>query len=132
MVATGDEALDRLCALILPWAYEHERAKYEETMTHAAKPHVLRKFCVRLMLLRVTREPSFVKQIPLSILEESALEVRLRDRTTGEIITVRGARASGERTWTFQHLMMPPNAFRAHRLLTTMLDLEVLPPTCSA
>lgn len=131
MVTHGDEALDTLCALILPWAREHEREKYEDTMRHAAKADVLRRYCLRLVELRASREPSFVKQVPLSVLEDTALTVRLRDRATGEILTVRGAKASGERTWTFRHLTMPPDAFRAHRFLMTTFDLEALPPTSS-
>lgn len=105
---------DELVAFILPWVKEHRPDAYAATIAVAKRPATLRRYLLRGIELRVDAEPEFRGRVPLSVLDETALCVTVRDAVTGRTFTVGGALARPK-------AQLP---FRA--LGTTRADLDAL------
>jgi hypothetical protein len=89
--------VDALAAAVLPWADVHMPEAAAKTRAQAARPASYRTFLVRLV--RRWYE-SGERHIPLDVLEESDLEVKMRT-PTGREFTVAGRRVEGERRVSF-------------------------------
>lgn len=86
---------DELAVLILPWAKEHHLSKYIETVKVGGRPDAFRKYMLRLVEIRCTEEPDWRGMVPVSVLDETALVLKLRNRNTGEEFESKGQRAPG-------------------------------------
>ena len=121
---------DALAALVLPWAKERHPEKYAETLKVAARPMTFRRYLTRLVEIRCAEDKGFVLSLPVSVLEETALVVRARDRKTGKVYEFKG-RLAGPREHAISELALDPDVFDFMLLVQETLDLEYVEQTTS-
>lgn len=115
---------DDLARLILPWAKEHHPDKYQQTLKVAAIPATFRRYMLRLVEIRCTDEPEWIKTVNVLVLEETGLTKRLKDNQTGDVYEVKGRLAEGPRITTFAELALPREDFLSLQRAKAALDLE--------
>lgn len=130
------ETNELLAALILPWAKEKHPEKYAGTLKVAANPATLRRYLIRLIEIRwadPAEDTTWRGEVPLSVLEDSAIQLPMRHVPTGETFQIKGRLAPGPRVWTFAELASfmaqdkPNEAMAAAVLAKQALDLEHVP-----
>lgn len=121
------ESTEALAALILPWAKETFADRYAETIKQASKPMTFRRYLTRLVEIRVEMDRSFIRQIPISILDETALTATVVDRKTGKRILFAGKRAKGVHALRFKELLFEKADFELLVSAWETLDLEYAP-----
>lgn len=119
VVATG-----QIAAMMLPWAKAHHPEKYADTVKVSNRPAVFRRYLLRLLEIRCREEEGFMGTVPVSVLDETALTVKVRDRSTGAVLEVKGERAEGPQVTRFWELAMEPEDFRTLQSAKQILDLE--------
>src|SRR6188472_3414022 len=90
--------VDALAEAVKPWAMANMPDAWRKTCLQAARPASYRLFLSRL--IRRWYE-SGARDIPLKVLQESDLRVKLRDRKTGLVFDVCGRYAEGEIQFDF-------------------------------
>lgn len=117
---------EALCALILPWAKEHEPEKYAATLAVIQNARTFRRYLVRLVEIRWDKETwEWRRTIPLDVLEESAITIRVRCRATNRTLEVKG-RLAAPREWSFGELAVAtsPDDLEFMALAKEVFDLE--------
>lgn len=120
-------------AVILPWVKENYPERYKQTLEVASNEDTFARFLARLVELRWEEEPDvkWLLQIPLSMLEQTKLE--LRARLYGAEIVLAGQRVK-DRSWSFAELIGLLRAgneterramFEQLRVMKQTLDLRV-------
>lgn len=121
---------DELAALILPWAKEHLPDAYAQTVVPGVVQHAktFRRYLTRLVELRHAREPRFARTVPVSVLDETALVVKLRPRQGGPEIEVKGRLAPRPHVWRFKELAMieTPEQLAGWLAMKDELELEIV------
>lgn len=81
--------------LILPWAKEKHPDKYADTIKRAGDAAAFRRFVLRLVEIRWETEPEWRREVPLNVLDETAITatVKAQDGTT---LIVAGRAIKGE------------------------------------
>lgn len=124
---------EQIAALILPWAKAEHPEKYDATLKVAGQPGTFRLYLLRLIEIRCTADPAWRTNVPLSLLEQTALTMTFRVKKLGVDIEVKGAKAPGPRVWSFTELasLMTENEEFFHTLVRakSALDLELVPAT---
>lgn len=116
---------DELAVLILPWAKANHEAKYTETLKVASRPDAFRKYMLRLVEIRCTEEPDWRGMVPVSVLDETALVLKLRNRNTGEEFESKGQRAPGGPHYhRIAELALDKKEYELLQDAKTKLDLE--------
>ena len=116
-----------LAALILPWAKEKEPEKYDATIKVARVSSTFRRYMIRLVEIRCQAEPDWRRRVPMSVLEETSLEMRFRQRTTGLEIVVKGLGRNEPREWGFKELAACDKlSFAQLHHIKTTLDMELV------
>jgi hypothetical protein len=120
--------LEVMTALILPWAKKNHPEKYQQTIQIAKNPQTFRLYLIRLIEIRWMEDQTFRSEVPCSVLEETKIVVKLRDRKSNREIEVRGKAATGGRVWGFQELAnLNRESFDALMELKSFFDLELVP-----
>lgn len=119
---------EELAALILPWCKATHPDKYQQTLAVSANPSAFRRYMIRLVEIRWSSDTDVAwrDQVPVSVLEESGLTVKMQHRPTGEMIEVKGRLAPKPRTWTFAELTATPEQFLLLLAAKKTLDLEIV------
>jgi hypothetical protein len=107
-----------LGALILPWAKEHQPDAYQKTLGVVSRPAAYRAYLLRLVELRWESEPGWREQVPLRVLDETALEVKMRHPGLGVEILVQGRLDPKTRA------PRPPGQGRVHSFLALAEVIE--------
>jgi hypothetical protein len=115
---------DELSALVLPWTYEQHRDWYDATIAVAAKEKIFRGYLLRLVERRVEEEPGFIRTVPLSVLDETAIVRVVKFR--GVDVEVKGRKAEGPHQVTWVQLNQNADVFQAWLETIDMFDLEVV------
>lgn len=116
-------------SLVQNWAKQHRPDAWEKTEKVRPRPDAFRAYLIRLVELRYEAEPEWRTQVPLSVLEETALTAKMRLRGTDRIIDVSGRKVVPRR-WGFQELallmeMDPKLDLNAYAQIKDELDLEL-------
>jgi hypothetical protein len=102
-----DEQNQTLAALVLPWAREQHKAKYDQTLLVASQPEVFRRYLVRLLELRWEQdgdiEADWKKNVPFWALEETNVVVHAT--AFGQPIEICGRKVLN-RTWAWAEMAM--------------------------
>ncbi len=121
---------EELAVLILPYAKAHHPEKYTQTLDVSTQAKTFRRYLVRLVEIRCTEEAGWMRQVPLSVLEESAITLYCKWR--GMPIEVRGRGVPGPRDWSFAELALceaHPEMFTVLQNAKTILDLDFVDVT---
>lgn len=128
MALTNDE----LAGVVLPWAKERHPEKYDATLKAAAVPATFRRYLLRLVEIRwaeagaegaTEEERAWRLSVPVSVLDETSIRMKVLRKPTGEVMEFQGSRAEGEQTHRFHELLMGPDEFDALQRAKKMLDL---------
>lgn len=128
MALTNDE----LAGVILPWAKQYHPDKYDATLKAAAVPATFRRYLLRLVEIRWAEasaegaseeERAWRLTVPVSVLDETSVRLKVLRRPTGEVMEFQGDKAEGEQTHRFHELVMGPDEFDALQRAKQMLDL---------
>lgn len=118
-----------VAALILPWAKEHERQKYEDTVALLTKPDVFRRACLRLIEIRIAGDKRWAHEVPRDVLQETAVVLRYR-RPDGAVWVVGGWKAPKDglthQFWELDLAVRDPERFALLQAAKTALDLVQL------
>jgi hypothetical protein len=119
---------EEIAALILPWAKANEPEKYQATLAVAQNARTFRRYMIRLIEIRWQQDPAdWIKSVPLSVLEDSGVVMRLR---WGEhILEVKGRLAPPPRIWGFAELVVLTSNKESMQLMVDIkntLDLELV------
>jgi hypothetical protein len=120
---------EQLAELILPWAREHHREKYDATLRVATLPESFRRFLLRLIEIRCTEDPAWRNTVPLAVLNDTSIRVTVRTKT-GRTLRV-GGREAPNIHLTFGMLASfraQPDTFPAWLDVQDSFDLEVVKP----
>lgn len=117
------DANDELIELVMPWAKAHKPEAYRKTLEVAARPVAFRNYLLRLLELRCQGESGFLSTVPLRLLEETSLVVKVQHRPTGRVVEVAGAQVR-PRQMGFSDLGREPDDFRALLDVIEAFDLE--------
>lgn len=117
--------LEALSALILPWAKTEEPAKYAMTLEVSRVPETFRRYMMRLVELRWERDVAWRTQVPVAVLEDSAIEGTLRRRSDGREFVFRGRRKQPRR-WAWAELALDKAEFERLVVLKDTFDLELV------
>lgn len=118
---------DELADLILPWALQAHPEKYAQTVAQIDLPKTYRRYLLRLVEIRCTEDKAWMSsQVPISVLDETSLTRKLKDRKTGLVLTFGGNRARGI-TFRFAELTLQPEQFQLLWKAKEALDLEYVP-----
>jgi hypothetical protein len=102
-----DEQNQTLAALVLPWAREQHKTKYDQTLLVANQSVVFRKYLVRLLELRWEQdgdiEADWKKNVPFWALEETSVVVHAT--AFGQPIEICGQKVLN-RTWAWAEMAM--------------------------
>lgn len=116
---------EELFAFIGAWAKANHFEKYEATLKVAKIPATFRRYLVRLVEIRVEEDRTFLREVPLSVLDDSKLRVKMRHRPTGAVVECAGRLAEGERVWSFAELAATPEDFALLMAAREHLDMVV-------
>lgn len=116
-----------LLALVGAWAKANHPEKYQATIAQVAKPATFRKYLLRLLEVRCAAEPLFVTEVPVSLLDETAIRRTLRIRSTGDTLVVGGPKAAQPTHLTWTMLDALPEDFSVLVTAIRTLDLELIP-----
>lgn len=119
---------DELAAYILPWAKQWHPEKYAQTLQVATRPTAFRAYLLRLLELRWNDADHFSqleigKVIPISVLDETALEITVEHDEFGRI-TYKGQRCQGPITARIAELALSKEDWQQVRRAQRDLDLE--------
>jgi hypothetical protein len=118
--------IQELEALVLSWAEQHHPEKHAQTVAQQEKPETYQRFLLRLVEIRVTDEPRWLRTVPVAILDETKLVAQLRDRESGKMLTFAGKKANMPQAHRFSELDMLPSDFELMLAAWDMLDLEYI------
>lgn len=121
---------EELLGLVGAYAKEHHRSKYDQTLAKVAEPLVFRAYLLRLVEIRCGEQPAFFLEVPLSVLQETALVRRFRVTSSDRVFVVGGAKATAQEdvphlTWAM--LAQPEPDFLRLIKAIDILDLELVP-----
>jgi hypothetical protein len=85
---------DGMAGLVLVWAKATQPAAYAKTLAVAGRPQAYHAYLVRLVELRAGADPAWRNTLPLRVLEQTGLTVRLRHRPTGTELVVSGRKVA--------------------------------------
>lgn len=120
---------DELAAIILPWAEGAHPEKAAQVRARAQEPATFRRWCGRLIELRVAADPVWAGQQSLRVLHETALRRAYR-APDDSVVVLCGRYADKPWQWTFAelwHLMQmddPAAVFAAWQAWKVGLDLH--------
>jgi hypothetical protein len=115
---------NELAALILPYAKEHHPEKYTDALRVAHQPEKFRRYLIRLVEIRIGEYPAWMNELPISVLDETSLTIRVRDRTTGQEIPLKGQRAEKPISHRIAELALDKTTFDHLQRAKVHLDLE--------
>jgi hypothetical protein len=102
-----DEENQTIAALVLPWARERHKEKYDQTLAISNRPDVFRRYLVRLLELRWAEDgdiqADWKKNVPFWALEETNIVVRAT--VFGHEIKICGSKVA-DRTWSWAEMRM--------------------------
>jgi hypothetical protein len=102
-----DEQTQTMAALVLPWAREYHKEKYDQTLIVANKPDVFVRYLVRLLELRWEQDgdvhAGWKKDVPFWALEETNITVRA---TIFEHEVKICGKKVDDRTWAWAEMSM--------------------------
>lgn len=82
---------EEIAALILPWAEANHPEKHAATLAVQSQPRTYRRYLIRLLEIRWEEDSkTWRNEIPLSVLDESAVRMTTHHRATGTPIHVGG------------------------------------------
>lgn len=67
---------DEIFALVAAWAKAKHPEKYDATLKVARNPETFRKYLVRLVEIRCEEDLAFIRDVPLSVLDETHIVKR--------------------------------------------------------
>lgn len=118
---------DELEQLVLPWAEIRHPEKHAQTIAQRTLPKTYRRYLLRLVEIRCEEDRAWMtSQVPVSVLDETSLTRKLRDRRTGLVLTFGGSRARGV-LFRFAELTLPREQFDFLWQAKEALDLEYIP-----
>ncbi len=119
---------DELAELILPWAFEAHPDKHAQTVAQQELPKTYRRYLLRLVEIRCMEDRAWMtSQVPISVLDETSLTRKLKDRKSGLVLTFGGMRATGTILFRFAELNLERNGFDVLWKAKEALDLEYVP-----
>jgi hypothetical protein len=118
-----------LLALVGAWAKATHPEKYRATLQQVSEPRKFRAYLLRLVELRVAAEPQWIREVPLSILDETRVTRTLRHKHTGVEYVVGGVRATMDGAYTLRWFMLdsPIDDFNLVSAAMAALDLVLVP-----
>lgn len=119
-------ANEEILALVGPWAKAEHPDKYKATLQQVSMPARFRAYLLRLVELRAEAEPKWVREVPVSILDETRVMRDLRDRATGRTFVVGGRRAGKTVQLRWTMLALEAADFQLITSAITALDLDVV------
>lgn len=114
----------QIAALILPWAKEKHPEKYEQTLKVAMYPDTFRRYMTRLIEIRCQAEPEFRKEVPISVLDETALVVEVKQKGDVYKYKVGGILADQPIDLRFWELALDKETFATIQAAKSTLDME--------
>jgi hypothetical protein len=130
--------VERLQALVLPWAKEKHPDKYQATLKVAGNAATFEKYLLRLLEIRweTDEDREWRLDVPLTALEETKIRQKLIWQ--GTEVEICGAKVEG-RTWSFAELSILTTAelergegkaeFERLAKVKATLDLQVVETT---
>lgn len=113
-----------LAAAILPWAKEFHPEKYADTIRQARNDARLRRYLIRLIEIRWDAEPEWRREVPLAVVDETALTKDIRMKS-GRVLKVGGKLTKGSCDLRWVDLRLEPEDFRLLVATIATLDMEI-------
>jgi hypothetical protein len=119
---------EELFGLIGAWAKAEHPEKYVQTLEQVSKPATFRAYLVRLVELRVAADPAWIREVPVSVLDESGLTRTFRCKATpDERLIVGGRRSTGRIHVLWSHLALDKVDFDLLTAAVSRFDLDLVP-----
>lgn len=116
---------DELAYLILSWAKVHHPKPYADTLAVATRPNAFRMYMLRLVEMRYAEDRGFRGTVPVSVLDETSLTIRVRDKLDPEkIVELKGMRAKGPITRRIFELAFTKEEWELRSKAIETLNLE--------
>lgn len=113
---------EELAALVLAWAKANKSDAYQKTIQVSANPVVYRNYLLRLTELRFEADKDFRLACPVRILDETALQIRLKDEN-GTVHIYSGKKCKHPIQNRIGELGLSKEEFTNLQLAKTTLDL---------
>jgi hypothetical protein len=90
-----ENTLNQMQAWVLPWTKANHPDWYKATLKVAADKVAFHKYLIRLVEVRWQEEPGARETAPVTVLEQTGLVIRLKDKGSGEVLEFAGVKVEG-------------------------------------
>lgn len=126
MIETTNE---ELVALVLPWAKDAHREYYDKTLKVATNATAFRKYLLRLVEIRSAEDKEWRnKQCPIRVLDETSIEITIRQKSTGATRVFKGRNAKPPIDHRINELALDSDSFGRLQAYKQELDLTYITP----